>query len=279
MVLSAAAFVSANVLTRFVEYSLHSFQIIFFQNFFSLLLLMPWIVRFWHPLRVSQSKKTHALRSLLGILGNLLWFKGLRVLPLAEVTAIGLTNVMFVSLGSCLFFKEQFKVGKIFALCLGFSGAFCMLFESLNGDHFNRNVLFPLASTILFAWSSLMIPTVKNKDFPIVTVIFLMFFMIPFSFFGALPFWQPVSLNLVPYLIGIGGFYTLGHFCLTKAFTTAEAGFVTSFNFMRLPFSALLGWVFFQEVPNLWTFWGSCLIFIASLLLIKQGRLFFKNSS
>jgi len=50
----------------------------------------------------------------------------------------------------------------------------------------------------------------------------------------------------------------------------ADATIVLPFNFTRLIWAALFGWVFFAEFPDLWTWIGGCVIFAASIWLTRM---------
>jgi len=44
------------------------------------------------------------------------------------------------------------------------------------------------------------------------------------------------------------------------------------FNFTRLIWAALLGWIVFAEFPDMWTWIGGTVIFVASVWLTRQGK-------
>ena len=61
------------------------------------------------------------------------------------------------------------------------------------------------------------------------------------------------------------------------AATRADASAIAPFEFMRLPYAALLGYLFFGEQPDLWTWVGAAIIVACETALIGFGTLI--NSS
>ena len=53
----------------------------------------------------------------------------------------------------------------------------------------------------------------------------------------------------------------LAHFCVARAFYEADASFILSLDFLRLPVTAAAGYVLFAEIPDLWTVAGAAIIF------------------
>ena len=58
----------------------------------------------------------------------------------------------------------------------------------------------------------------------------------------------------------IGLCRTLGHLAITRGFAAGEASLVMSFEYVRMPFAAIIGWLAFSELPTVWTFLGAAVI-------------------
>ena len=68
----------------------------------------------------------------------------------------------------------------------------------------------------------------------------------------------------------IGPVATLAHVTLVKAMSLADASAILPFDFARLPFAALLGWLAFGEVSDAWTWIGAGVIFGSSLYIGRR---------
>ena len=49
--------------------------------------------------------------------------------------------------------------------------------------------------------------------------------------------------------------------CLTRALNHGEASVVMPFDYLRLPFAAILGYLIYREVPDVFTLTGGAIIF------------------
>ena len=74
-------------------------------------------------------------------------------------------------------------------------------------------------------------------------------------------------------LLGIAVFSTLGHYCSTRAFASAEASLVMPFDYLRLLWFSLVGYLFFQETPDRWTLLGGCIIAASALYMLHRERI------
>ena len=74
-------------------------------------------------------------------------------------------------------------------------------------------------------------------------------------------------------MIGIGMFATLNQMFLSRAFASADATAVLPFDFARLPFAALIGFLVFAELPDIWVWAGGVVIFVSSIYLAHREAL------
>ena len=67
-------------------------------------------------------------------------------------------------------------------------------------------------------------------------------------------------------LLMVGIFTQVGQVCLTRGMQLETAGRAASFSYSQVVFAAILGTVFFDEVPGLWTIIGAGMIIVGALL-------------
>jgi drug/metabolite transporter (DMT)-like permease len=82
--------------------------------------------------------------------------------------------------------------------------------------------------------------------------------------------WNTPSLYQLTLMIGIGVFATFNQRFIGRAFAAAAATAVLPFDFARLPFAALIGWLVFSEFPDIWVWVGAAVIFCASIYLTRH---------
>jgi drug/metabolite transporter (DMT)-like permease len=71
-------------------------------------------------------------------------------------------------------------------------------------------------------------------------------------------------------LLSIGALGTLSWLTMTRAFFLVDASAVVPFEFLRLPFAALVAYLWFAEVPSVWTWLGGALIFGATAYIAER---------
>ena len=100
-------------------------------------------------------------------------------------------------------------------------------------------------------------------------VAYLFILVTPLSLVPALAVWQALGLGALVVIAALSGFGVIGHLCTTRAFAVTETTIVMPFDYVRTPMFAIIGLVFFGEVPEPWTLASSAVI-IGSVLYIGQ---------
>jgi drug/metabolite transporter (DMT)-like permease len=86
------------------------------------------------------------------------------------------------------------------------------------------------------------------------------------SLFPLFYFWQPVSFNLLLWLLLLAGFGLTGQMLMTRGFAHAKAGRLGIFAYSSVIFAALYGWLLWEETLTWTMVGGSLLVAIAGLL-------------
>lgn len=73
-------------------------------------------------------------------------------------------------------------------------------------------------------------------------------------------------------LLGVGGFYALTQYLIILAYRQASAAQISPFNYTVVVFSGLLGWMFFGNIPDLVSLFGTLLICAGGILSIRAGH-------
>ena len=67
-------------------------------------------------------------------------------------------------------------------------------------------------------------------------------------------------------LLGVGLFTQLGQLSLTRAMQVDSASRATSLSYLQIVFAAVLGWLFFSEIPSSATLAGAGLILLGAIV-------------
>ena len=86
----------------------------------------------------------------------------------------------------------------------------------------------------------------------------------------ALPHWQAPGLWQWAGFGVTGVLGTLGHYCLTRAFHTADISATQSLRFLDLVWASWLGWLVFADVPSTSTWAGALVILLSTVWIARR---------
>ena len=71
-------------------------------------------------------------------------------------------------------------------------------------------------------------------------------------------------------MILFGALGTLSQRTLARAYHAADATVVMSFDFLRLPIAAVIGFVLFAEFPDIWVWIGGAVVCASSVFIAHR---------
>ena len=86
----------------------------------------------------------------------------------------------------------------------------------------------------------------------------------------ALYVWRSPTLELWPWILLIAFSGMSSHFCMARALAYADATVISPMDFLRVPLSALIGWLLYSEQIDAFTAGGALLILMGNLLNLQR---------
>ena len=218
----------------------------------------------------------HTLRGLLQLFCAFTFFYALTQLPLAVATTLGFTAALLVAPVARLLLGEKISPVAAGATLLGFAGvAFALSGQSGAGEDAGNQTLGLIAlfsSTIGYAFVLVLLRMRALIEDATTIALFtnivpaLAMLPVTFGLFGA-PDWYDLPIFALLGLLGYGVWYLA-----TLAYARAPAQRLAPLEYTSLVWSALLGLVFFNEMPS-WQLWvGAVVIITACLIVAFEGR-------
>lgn len=277
MVGACAGFSVMMALVRFVSADIHPFVAAFFRNLFGLFFMAPWVIRVGRTSLLSKRWPMHVLRAMFGLAAMLSLFLALSLLPLAQVTALTFTAPLFATLGAALILGETVRLRRWSATVVGFIGAVIVLRPGMTAVE--PAAFVALASAAFIASAMLTIKSLSRTEHPNAIVVIMGVLMTPASLIPAMLVWTPPSPKTYALLVIMGLAATFGQICLTRAFRSADASAVIPFDFSRLVFASVIGFVLFGEIPDIWTWTGATVIVTASVYIARREAILGKAAA
>lgn len=264
----AALFAVMINLVRLLTDHFDPLQVVFFRNVFGLLAVMPWLYRQGFSALHTQRLHLHVVRALFGISAMVLWFTTLSLMPLAEATALSFTAPIFTSILAVFFLREVMHRHRWTAIVMGFLGALIIIRPGVAA--LNPVAILAIVTALVWGSSTVLLKFMSRGETTSAIVIYLPLFLTPISLLPALIVWQWPSLELWGVAILFGAVGTAGHVCLTRALTVADATSIMPFDYLRLPFVAVIAYAAFGEVADIWVWLGGGLIAGSAIYIAKR---------
>lgn len=243
-------------------------QVLFFRNAFCVLWMLPLLA--WRGTSLIQTGqiRLYGARVALSFISMMAMFQAVALIPIGEVTAIGFLSPLFGTLVAIGVLGEQVHWRRWAALLIGFAGAMIILRPGLSGLGWGQ--LAALVSAFAVGGIGPLVKQLTQRDDADRVVFITNAIMTPLSLVPALFVWQWPSLDLLPYLAGMGLCAVLGHMALVRGYAVAEASLVMTFKFTRLPFAVAIGFLAFGEAIDAMTWIGGLIIFAASAYTTRR---------
>lgn len=260
-ILSAALFFAG--MSAFVRLAgdLPVFEKAFFRNFVAAIIAGVTLWRSRTPLHIGKENlKFVVLRAIFGTVGLVANFYAIDRLNLADANMLNKLSPFFAIIFSYFLLQEKVRPVQAFAVCGAFIGAVCIIKPT--GENLQ---LFPALIGLLggicagAAYTCLRRATLGGAKGPVIVLFFSCF-----SCIATLPmifadFVMPTGHQLLM-LIGCGLCGAGGQFSITTAYSYAPAREISVYDYAQVIFSALIGFVLFGQLPDLWSFLGYGLI-------------------
>lgn len=270
MIAAAAALTAMAVCIRYLPlYSV--LLMIFLRNVINLGLMAPSLMRQGRDVVRTEKLGLHALRNIFLYTGNVAWFYGVTKIAIADVAALQFTSPLFTAIIAAIFLGERFGGHRLIAIVVGFAGALLIIRPGI--IPVNIGTLSILAAAVLYSGAHVVTKRLSDTESGSTVVFYMSVTILVYSAIPAFFVWQTPTLPDLPWILGLGVTGYATHYCITRSMACADATFVIPFDFMRLPFSAALGWVLFSETLDIWTVGGALIIFAAGYYsTVRESR-------
>lgn len=259
------------ILVKFLGSRLDSFQILFFRSFVGLLFILPLALKQGWGICRTTIPMMHMTRGGIGILGNFCFFYSITHLLLADSMALQFSRPLFMILLAAAFLGETVGFKRGTATLVGFSGILIMTRPfGLGGGPatFDLGVLVGALGAFFGALVVVAIKQLSKTESTTVIMFYYAFWGAIFSLVPALLVWQTPTPAELGWLVLVGFFGIVGQTCITRGVSMADTTVVLPFDYLRIVYAAVFGFLMFGEVPGLWSLTGALVIVVSTLYIL-----------
>ena len=257
---------------KFLSDDLPILQITWARYFFTVVFTLPIMIFFFKKQLVwSDKPKLQILRGLILLSANICFFYAISIISLAKALTLAFIAPLIVTAFSPVMLGEKVGFRRWTAVVVGFVGSLVVIRPGF--VELNFASLAALGTGILYGFYLIITRKLSTSDNPLLTLLMtgmvgaiLVSVIIPF-------YWVKPSLNQWSLMAGIGVFACIGHLFLILSLKYADASKLAPLGYTEIIPNVLIGYYFFSEFPDNWTYLGLFIIILSGLYISRREYL------
>ena len=254
---------------KFLSDDLPILQITWARYFFTVFFTLPIMIFFFKKQLVwSDKPKLQILRGIILLSANICFFYAISIISLAKALTLAFVAPLIVTAFSPVMLGEKVGFRRWAAVVVGFTGSLVVIRPGF--VELNFASLAALGTGILYGFYLIITRKLSTSDNPLLTL--LMTGMVGAILVSAIiPFyWVKPSLNQWSLMAGIGVFACIGHLFLILSLKYADASKLAPLGYTEIIPNVLIGYYFFSEFPDKWTYVGLLIIILSGLYISRR---------
>lgn len=206
-------------------------------------------------------------RSGINIFSWILFFYGLKDLPLATAVALFFSFPLFLAIISVPLLGERVGLRRTVAIIVGFIGVLLITNPSSGNSAPALLMLGAALCWSIVACLTRILGETQN------TSTMLFYTLLGFVFILLVPqYWVWSALDPNDYLLvgAVAFFGVIAQFAVTKAYAIASPSLIAPFEYMALIWSAALGYLLWADIPDAYAVSGAVLIIGSGVYIIHR---------
>ena len=268
------AWVMLPIMDGFAKYlsaDLPVLQITWARYFFTVAFTFPIMFFFFRKNLVWTDKpKLQFIRGLILLTANICFFYAISVISLAKALTLAFVAPLIVTAFSPVFLGEKVGFRRWSAVIIGFIGSLVVIrpgFVEINLASFAA-----LGTGIMYGFYLIITRKLSTSDNPLLTLLLT-------GVVGAviiscvMPFvWVQPTISQWSMMAAIGVFACIGHLFLILSLKYADASKLAPFSYFEIITNILIGYYFFGDFPDNWTFLGLAIIVMSGIYIYQREQ-------
>ena len=251
---------------KYLSADLPILQITWARYFFTVVFTLPIMFFFFNKQLVwSDKPKLQILRGLILLSANICFFYAISVISLAKALTLAFIAPLIVTAFSPLLLGEKVGLRRWTAVIIGFLGTLVVIRPGFL--EINLASLSAIGTGFLYGFYLIITRKLSTSDNPLLTLLItgmvgavLVSLIIPF-------YWVKPTVNQWSLMAGIGIFACIGHIFLILSLKYADASKLAPLGYTEIIPNVIIGYYFFNELPDKWTYFGLFIIVLSGLYI------------
>ena len=256
-------------IAKFLSSDLPVLQITWARYFFTVFFTLPIMFLFFKKDLVSTKKpKLQFLRGLILLSANICFFYSISIISLAKALTLAFIAPLIVTSFSPFFLGEKVGYRRWLAVIIGFVGSLVVIRPGF--VEINLASIAALITGIMYGFYLIITRKLSSSDNPLLTLLLTgVVGAIIISLIMPIVWVQP-SLTQWSLMAAVGIFACIGHFFLILSLKYADASKLAPFSYFEIITNILIGYYFFGDFPDKWTFLGLFIIVSAGIYIFRR---------
>ncbi|WAU73965.1 DMT family transporter [Acinetobacter sp. TR11] len=267
---SALLFSIMGICIRYASHTVDNYTIVFFRNIVGLILFLPFIFKQGIGFVKTEKLWMHTWRSIVGLAAMYGFFYAIAHLKLSNAMVFTYSSPIFIPVIAWLFLKEKITIAMLCAAVLGFIGVFCV--AKPDQGLLNWISVIGIVSSLLASMAFVTVRALTQTEPPERIVFYFCLIGSALSVIPMFWMWRTYHLKELFFLIGAGILANVSQIFMSHAYRLAPAGQIAPVNYMAIIFAGVWGFLLWDEVPDLYSVIGFCIILLAILLCSPLTR-------
>lgn len=267
IIISAFCFALMNTFVR-LSGNIPTIQKSFFRNFVALIFAFILLKKNNVEIKFHKENfKFHLIRSIAGTIGILFNFYAVDHMVLADASMLNKMSPFFAIIFSLIFLKEKVSLTQIIIVISAFLGSLFIIKPTFSGMEFFPAVIGFLGGMGAGAAYTTVRYLGQNGE----NGMFIVFFFSSFSCLVTLPYlllnFHSMTIIQIIFLICAGLSAAGGQFSITAAYRCSPAKEISVYDYTQIIFSAILGLIIFQQIPDMYSIIGYIIIITSAIIM------------
>jgi len=260
-----------DTIAKYLSSDLSFFQITWARYFFTVFFTLPFMFFFFRKnLTWTTQPRLQIFRGLTLLFANILFFYSISIISMAKALTLAFVAPLITTALSPIFLREKVGFRRWVAVIVGFVGSLIVIRPGF--IEFNLATIAALGTGFFYGIYLIITRKLHSSDNSLLTLLLtgvvgfiLASFLVPFV-------WTAPTINQWSLLSLMGIFACLGHLFLILSLKYADASKLAPFGYFEIITNIILGYYFFMDFPDLWTWVGLSIIVCSGIYISFRER-------